>query len=113
MPPRPKTPAGPTPVEATIHADKRANIPTANAHDLITPDIEKVVTVSCPREIHSPMLVWQGKEARPHSDTVVVLAAGPRVQSHGRSTFHRDGRGRYRAPPSSYLGQGHRPTPGR
>ena len=30
-------PAGPTPVEATIHADKRANLPTADAHDFVTP----------------------------------------------------------------------------
>ena len=30
----PKKPTGPTPVVATVHGDKRTNIPTADAHDL-------------------------------------------------------------------------------
>ena len=56
-------PAGPTAVEAIIHPDKRANLPTADAHDLVTPQVAEAVTVTYPREIRSPMLVWQGKEA--------------------------------------------------
>jgi adenine-specific DNA-methyltransferase len=68
MPPRRTAPAGPTPVDAIVHGDKRANLPTADAHDLITPEIESRVTVSYPREIHSPMLVWQGKEALDDAD---------------------------------------------
>ncbi|MFZ6005766.1 MAG: site-specific DNA-methyltransferase [Actinomycetota bacterium] len=68
MPPRKKTPAGPTPVDAITHGDKRTNIPTADAHEYITPRIEKPVTVTYPRDLHSPMLVWQGKEALDESD---------------------------------------------
>jgi len=37
---------GPTPVEAIIHPDKRANLPTADAQDLVTPEVAGVVTVT-------------------------------------------------------------------
>ena len=63
MPPRKKTPPGPTPVDAITHEDKRANIPTADAQDLVTPEVEKPITVTYPRDLYSPMLIWQGKEA--------------------------------------------------
>ncbi len=63
MPPRKTAPTGPTPVDAIIYTDKRANLPTADAYDFVTPQIESTATVTYPREIHSPMLVWQGKEA--------------------------------------------------
>lgn len=63
MPPRrSKAPAGPVPVDAIVHSDKRANLPTADAHDLVTPDVEAPLTVTYPRDVYSPMLVWQGKE---------------------------------------------------
>ncbi len=62
MSPRKKATAGPTPVDAIVHADKRANLPTADAYEFVTPEIESPVTVTYPREIYSPMLVWQGKE---------------------------------------------------
>jgi adenine-specific DNA-methyltransferase len=68
MSPRKKATAGPTPVDAIVHADKRANLPTADAYDLVTPEIESPVTVTYPREIYSPMLVWQGKEALDDQD---------------------------------------------
>jgi adenine-specific DNA-methyltransferase len=68
MSPRKKATAGPTPVDAIIHADKRANLPTADAYDFVTPEIESPVTVTYPREIYSPMLVWQGKEALDDQD---------------------------------------------
>jgi adenine-specific DNA-methyltransferase len=68
MPPAKKRNTGPTPVDAITHGDKRANIPTADAHDLITPGIEKPVTVKYPRDLRSPMLVWQGKEALDETD---------------------------------------------
>ena len=68
MPPRRRAAAGPTPVDAIIHPAKRANLPTAEAHDLITPEVEAAVTVTYPREIYSPMLVWQGKEALDDTD---------------------------------------------
>lgn len=63
MPPAKKKPAGPTPVDAITHGDKRTNIPTADAHDFVTPTVEQPVTVTYPRDLRSPMLVWQGKEA--------------------------------------------------
>ncbi len=62
MPPR-KTPSGPKPVEATIHPDKRTNIPTADAQDFVAPEIEQPVAVRWERD-HSldPQLVWKGKD---------------------------------------------------
>src|SRR3546814_13370331 len=68
MPPRKKKPTGPTPVDAITHGDKRTNIPTADAHDLVTPEHEKTETVVYPRDLRTPMLVWQGKEALDESD---------------------------------------------
>ncbi len=40
MPARRNAPAGPTPVDAIVHTDKRRNLPTADAYDLVTPEIE-------------------------------------------------------------------------
>ena len=59
---RKKAPKGPTPVEAITHGDTRTNIPTADAIDLVSPEVEEVVQVTYPRETRSPMLVWKGKE---------------------------------------------------
>ena len=36
-----KKPTGPTPVEAITHADKRANLPTADAQDFVAPEVEQ------------------------------------------------------------------------
>src|SRR3546814_16044519 len=63
MPPRKKKPTGPTPVDAITHGDKRTNIPTADAHDLVTPEHEKTETVVYPRDLRAPMLLWQGQES--------------------------------------------------
>jgi adenine-specific DNA-methyltransferase len=68
MPSRRRAPAGPTPVNAIVHTDKRANLPTADAYEFVTPEIESPVTVTYPREIYSPMLVWHGKEALDDQD---------------------------------------------
>ena len=65
---RKKKPSGPTPVDAITHGDKRANIPTADAHDLVTPTVEAPQTVTYPRDLKTPMLVWQGKEALDETD---------------------------------------------
>ncbi len=62
---------GPTPVEAITHHETRTNIPTADAHDLVTPDVQDAVTVTYPRELRSPMLVWQGKEQLDKQDLQV------------------------------------------
>ena len=65
---RKKTPSGPTPVEAITHADTRTNIPTADAIDLVSPEVEEMVQVAYPREIRSPLLVWKGKEVLDETD---------------------------------------------
>jgi adenine-specific DNA-methyltransferase len=62
MPPRKKRATGPTPVDAITHADKRANLPTADAHDFVAPEIENPFTFSYPRPLYEPQLVWRGKE---------------------------------------------------
>ena len=62
---------GPTPVEAITHNVTRANIPTADAHDLVSPEVEEMVQVVYPRELRSPMLVWKGKEVLDDTDLQV------------------------------------------
>ena len=68
---RKRTPRAPTPVEAITHTDTRTNIPTADAHDLVAPEVEEMVQVAYPREIRSPMLVWHGKEELDEADLQV------------------------------------------
>lgn len=68
---RSKKVATPTPVESIIHPDKRANLPTADAHDLVPPDVAQSISVSYPRDLYSPMLVWKGKEALDGEDLEV------------------------------------------
>ena len=68
---RKRTPRGPTPVEAITHRDTRANLPTADAHDLVSPEVEELVRVAYPREVRWPMLVWQGKEELDRADLQV------------------------------------------
>ena len=69
--PRRSAPKRPTPVEAITHKDTRTNIPTADAHDLVAPEVEELVQVAYPRELRSPMLVWKGKEALDEADLQV------------------------------------------
>ncbi len=65
------TPKGPTPVETITHGDKRANIPTADAHEFVDPQIETVQQVSYPRDPSlDPQLVWRGKDAQDSEDLV-------------------------------------------
>ncbi len=63
MPPRKKPATGPKPVVATTHDDKRTNIPTADAQDLVDPEVEAPIRVRWERD-HSldPQLVWTGKD---------------------------------------------------
>lgn len=73
MPPRARTPKGPTPVEAIQHADKRVNLPTADAHDFVAPEIDEVTQLRWDRDPSlDPQLVWKGKEAR--ADVLVADA---------------------------------------
>lgn len=62
MPPRKKAQTGPTPVDAITYADKRANLPTADAQEFVDPEIESPMTFRYPRPLYTPQLVWRGKE---------------------------------------------------
>jgi adenine-specific DNA-methyltransferase len=67
----PSTPKGPTPVETITHGDKRANIPTADAHDFVDPQIETVQQIRYPRDPSlDPQLVWRGKDEQDSADLV-------------------------------------------
>ena len=62
-------PKDPTPVDAIKHADKRTNIPTADAHDFVDPAIEEIRKARYARdESLDPQLVWRGKY--PTADTI-------------------------------------------
>ena len=65
--------SGPTPVEATVHQDKRSNIPTADAQDFMPPEAEKPITLLYPRDPSlDPQLVWKGKDEQDADDLEVV-----------------------------------------
>jgi adenine-specific DNA-methyltransferase len=65
--------AGPTEVNSIQHQDKRANIPTADAHDFVDPVIESPTKVSYPRDPSlDPQLVWRGKDEQDSSDLFVA-----------------------------------------
>ena len=65
MAPRKKKPTGPTPVEATVHADKRLNTPTADAQDFVAPETAAVPRLRWERDPSlDPQLVWRGKDDR-------------------------------------------------
>jgi adenine-specific DNA-methyltransferase len=54
--------SGPTPIDAIKHGNKRANIPTADAHEFVDPQIEETRKVRYERdESLDPQLVWRGK----------------------------------------------------
>lgn len=65
--------SGSTPVEATVHQDKRANIPTADAQEFMAPEAEQVKTLLYPRDSSlDPQLVWKGKDEQDAEDLEVV-----------------------------------------
>jgi len=67
-----------TPIDAIKHGDKRANIPTADAHDFVDPRLEEVRQVRYSRdESLDPQLVWRGKYADPVADSDLVTDAPP------------------------------------
>ncbi len=72
--PRAKRSGGgsPTPVEAITHADKRANLPTADAYEFVSPEIEAPVRLLYPRDPSlDPQLVWKGKDEQDATDLTV------------------------------------------
>src|SRR5579884_3142403 len=71
MPARKARATGPTPVDAITHGEKRANIPTADAQDFITPEIEQPIPVRYPRDPSlDPQLVWKGKDELDGEDLI-------------------------------------------
>ncbi len=54
-------PNGPTRVEATTHGDKRANIPTVDAQDLVDPELQEARRIRLERKLPTPELLWRGK----------------------------------------------------
>ncbi len=66
-------PAGPTPVDALVHDDKRLNIPTADAYDFVDEQAAKVASLHYPRDPSlDPQLVWKGKDEQGETDLVVA-----------------------------------------
>lgn len=65
-------PKGPTPVDRIKHGNKRANLPTADAHEFVTPEIEEPRTLLYPRDTSlDPQLVWKGKDEQDSRDLKV------------------------------------------
>lgn len=68
---RKSKPRGPKPVEAITHADKRANLPTADAQEFVAPETEAPIPLRYPRdETLDPQLVWKGKDELDGEDLV-------------------------------------------
>jgi len=73
---RTKKATGPTPVDAITHADKRANLPTADAQDFVSPELDQPTPVRYPRDPSlDPQLVWKGKDALDGEDLVADAPA--------------------------------------
>jgi adenine-specific DNA-methyltransferase len=71
MPPKKTKPVTPTPVESITHSDKRRNLPTADAHDFVAPDLDRPIPVRYPRDpTLDPQLVWKGKDELDGEDLV-------------------------------------------
>src|SRR6056297_1012621 len=63
----------PTPVQATVHQDKRTNIPTADARDFVAPETEAPAKLLYPRDpALDPQLVWRGKDEQDATDLEVT-----------------------------------------
>ena len=78
-----------TPVEATVHQDKRANIPTADAQDFMPPDAEEPKTLLYQRDASlDPQLVWKGKDEQ-DSDALEVVAPPIFIRVCSSRTFAR------------------------
>lgn len=61
----------PTPVESIVHSDKRRNIPTSDAQEFVSPEVESSRSVRYPRDPdRDPQLVWRGKDALDDEDLV-------------------------------------------
>lgn len=64
-------PKGPKPVDAITHADKRVNLPTADAQEFVAPETEAPIPLRYPRDpTLDPQLVWKGKDELDGEDLV-------------------------------------------
>jgi adenine-specific DNA-methyltransferase len=62
----------PKQVEAFLHDDKRANIPTADAQEFLDPNLEALPPLRYPRDSSlDPQLVWKGKDEQDGDDLIV------------------------------------------
>ena len=78
MPARKNKTQGPTPVDAITHADKRANLPTADprAQDFVTQEMERSNPVHYERDpTLDPQLVWKGKDELDSEDLIADAPA--------------------------------------
>ena len=67
-----KKPSTHIPVESIIHDDTRVNIPTADAHDLVTDEVQQITQLRYPRNVDlDPQLVWRGKDEQDNNDLFV------------------------------------------
>ena len=72
-PPRTRAPAGPVPVDALRHDEKRANIPTEELHDFVAEDERAPGQVLYPRDPSlDPQLVWKGKDEQDREPLAVA-----------------------------------------
>ena len=81
MPARKSKTNAPTTVDAITHADKRANLPTADPHaqDFVTPEMEQPIPVPYERDpTLDPQLVWRGKDI--DSENLVIDAPAIYIQ---------------------------------
>ncbi|MEZ5349749.1 MAG: hypothetical protein R2714_11145 [Microthrixaceae bacterium] len=76
-----KTPAGPTPVEATEHSDKRTNIPTGELAGFVADQEKEPGSVLYPRDpTLDPQLVWMGKDEQDLAEYLNVASVPVYIQ---------------------------------
>ncbi|MFE7012130.1 site-specific DNA-methyltransferase [Streptomyces sp. NPDC057651] len=74
MPPRKKQ-TGSTPVESITHGDKRANLPTADAQEFVTPAVEEARRIFVQRDTSlDPQLMWKGKYGDETTEAIEAAA---------------------------------------
>ena len=74
----------PVPVDSFHHGDKRANLPTADAQEFVTPEIESVRQILVDRDVSlDPQLVWRNKygdeSAGAIADAATLTADAPPI----------------------------------
>jgi len=61
-----------TPIETTVHKDRRTNIPTEELRDFVAEDENKPKTMLYPRDPSlDPQLVWKGKDEQDSQDLAI------------------------------------------